>query len=52
MSTIHFIKNKTCKVSIDKGELISFQKENIEVNILSDTNPADSRFKRITLNDL
>lgn len=30
MSTIHFIKNKTCKVSIDKGELISFQKENIE----------------------
>lgn len=29
-----------------------FQKQNIEVNLLSDTNPADSRFKRITLDQL
>jgi hypothetical protein len=29
-----------------------FKKENIEVQILSDTNPADSRFERIKLEDL
>ena len=29
-----------------------FKKENIEVNILSDENPADDRFKRITIGDL
>jgi len=29
-----------------------FQKESIEVNIISEINPADSRFNRITLNDI
>tara|TARA_Y100001963_G_C6789973_1_gene454929 strand:+ start:3165 stop:3965 length:801 start_codon:yes stop_codon:yes gene_type:complete len=29
-----------------------FEKENIEVEILSDTNPADKRFKRINIEDL
>ena len=29
-----------------------FEKENIKLQILSDTNPADSRFQRISLNEL